>query len=120
MKITAAILAIFILLMPCQPLVAGISCMVIEPSCYKEIKCSHEGMRLCCMNKHRQEKEKPAKGCDKKNCPFEVCNCCCYIVIERSAIEIPFMIIPSKATRISTENIFSSYLSECWHPPEIV
>jgi hypothetical protein len=74
----------------------------------------------CCIMSDNQE-QKTANNCCNTVCnPFEVCSCCVNGEIKK--LEYSFILNHSKIVNvIATEKNYSStYLSDCWQPPETI
>lgn len=65
------------------------------------------------------EKEKQPSS---DSCPFGICCCNCFIPCYPATSSIQFIEVlkETNKNRHVNEKPMSNYLSDCWHPPEIV
>lgn len=115
MKQTAFILATFILLLTIQPALTGLFSIIDKPT--SEL-CSDN----CCKNDltDNSENKNTENCCSNGICnPFEHCACCVGVTIVQQ-IPQPITIVKRELKRITSDNFFSKYLADCFHPPEIV
>ena len=98
MRAFSAILLTYVLLLLVVPTVCN------SMSCVKEQSCT----------KNSKSDNWPCKSC----CYIQNCHC------NFTGVEhFNFQIIPSIITKkihTQNDNVLSTYLSECWHPPEII
>ena len=113
MKLTAFILASYILLLTVQPVAVQVYLSVTHhtQTCHM----------ACCKHKQGENTKHDANNCcDKGICnPFGMCNCC--FVYNESATTVGYdkLAINNKFIAKDDNNLVSSYLSDCFHPPEI-
>lgn len=118
MKLTAAIFAFFVLFMPLQPVISSINYLIKQVEKAEDVCCKK--IKSCCARIKKQNEKSPHRSCDKKNCPIEICGYCFYIGANRLILEKPYTIIESENPLIRNERIISSFINDCFHPPEVV
>jgi hypothetical protein len=104
-KVAAFILAFILLFFTIQPLFG-------TP---KEVS-----KMQCCRKGHCSKKGEKKDNCENKGCnPFMACAYGNYFIAVKPFIStIPSIIIKEKRVLIK-DNYSSTYLSDCWHPPEL-
>lgn len=109
MRIAAAILASFVILLSTQPMPnfvkgsAGDGCMKTMSCCKKSPS-------------KKSQQQNSDNGCKDMCNPFMPCAVCCYVVTEREALPITSLSKCIKAGR-KPVTFISHYQSEFWHPP---
>jgi len=110
MKIAAAILASFVMLLSTRPMLnfgkgaANESCMKASSCCKKRSPCK------------KSQKQDSDNGCKEMCNPFMPCGVCCYVVTERETLAATTLVKCIKAGR-KPVTFISNYQSEFWHPP---
>ena len=114
MRIISFILVTYISLLTVQPVGAQIYSSLFHKS---EKVCTHE----CCKKKSGSpSKKEKGNCCDKGVCnPFGMCNCCFVFNSDTSSITFKVPFIKNKISSSSENNPVSSFISDCFHPPEI-
>src|SRR5450432_238819 len=111
MKIAAAILASFVILLSTQPML-NFGRATASESCMKAMSCCK---RSPCKKSKKQESD---SGCKDMCNPFMPCGMCCYVVTEREALAPTTLLKCIKAGR-KPVTFISHYQSEFWHPPNV-
>src|SRR4051794_22347876 len=112
MKITAGILASFMILLSTQPMLNFGKGSVSE-SCMKTMSCCKK--KSSCKKPKQQDSD---NGCKDMCNPFMPCGLCCYVVAERESLPSILLLKCIRAGRKPVIFI-SQYQSEFWHPPNV-
>ena len=113
MKLTAFILATYISLLTVQPVAELI---------YSSLTNHKETCEMaCCKHKQANNTKQDANNCcDKGVCnPFGMCNCCFVYNQTQTTIEYNNFAQTNKLNTTVENNFVSSFMSDCFHPPEI-
>ncbi len=122
MKFITAILATLTLFMTVQPVLTHNSYVAEQKENCTKDNCCSDDKETCDTQNKVADKQDPDKCCNNGHCnPFEVCACCYYTSIGRPVFNFanPF-ILTIKKPRLADENILSSFIADCWHPPEFI
>ena len=115
MKIISAILAVLILFLTAQPLLA-VSVYAHE----KQIAVTDK----CCAHKHSNpsSKDKDGNCCNEGHCdnPFLSCSNCIFTSFDKSTFSFAPFFTKNKKINPVNDNVLSSYIQDFWHPPEAV
>ncbi len=113
MKLTALMLATYISLLTIQP---------VAEQLYSSLTNHKEVCTMACC-KHKQamnNKQFPNNCCNKGICnPFGMCNCCFVYNQKETTIAYNNFIQTNKLIAAAENNFVSSFMSDCFHPPEI-
>jgi hypothetical protein len=113
MKGLSTILLFWICLLTVQPAVA----MVCKSAQGKEHCCA----KKCCKQKGNNPNKKQNSCCANGLCSLcAVCFCCFTATIEKSTIAFKRNSEKNNLQINKNRNFFSGYLTQCFHPPEIV
>lgn len=109
MKIAAAILASFVILLSTQPM-PNFGKGTATKGCMKA--------RTCCKKNpcKKPQQQNGDNGCKDMCNPFMPCGVCCYMVTEREALPSTTLMKCIKAGR-KPVTFISHYQSDFWHPP---
>ncbi len=111
MKSISLILATFICLLTVEPVAIQI---------YSSVTHKKDTCTMACCKRMMDKKHTKNNCCTNGICnPFGMCNCC--FVYSASEMNITFgnTFSNSKIERKEENNVVSSYLSDCFHPPEL-
>ena len=113
MKIIAFILATYISLLTVQPVAE----QIYASFTHKEKVCT----MACCKNKHARDNKEDANNCCNKGVcnPFGMCNCCFIYNQPQTTIAFNNVALSNKLVPSTENNFISTFLSDCFHPPEI-
>jgi hypothetical protein len=133
MKFFAGILISYLFVIMAMPFIPALSCEKTETSICENICSTSEND--CFSNENDCSasesdcstgendcsdpcNEEPlSKGC----CPYSICfNICLLGNITQNNFAFSDVLTDVKQMRLMNENVASNYLSDCWHPPEIV
>ena len=106
MRIIATLLVIYTSLLTVSPSVCGV---------YSALNKAVQLETNSCSNKQTPTNSKNAKNCSPC-CSTQNCNC--YFVDVLHIDAIASVEISNKKHPFKNDKYFSSYLSDCWHPPE--
>lgn len=119
MKLIAAILAILTFFMPVQPVLAHKDYTAEQKEIRTKDNCYSNDKETCATQNKVADKQDPNKCCNNGHCnPFAVCSCCYYTFIERQVVKSPSLLTKAKKPTLTDVNILSSFIADCWHPPE--
>jgi hypothetical protein len=107
-KIAATIFLLMISFLTVQPLLSSIK-PVAKKSCSMKTSC------------HREESSKNSGKCGADKCnPFMACAYGNFYTVERNFTSIHLVIKRSEKILPANDNRLAFYLTDCWHPPEII
>jgi hypothetical protein len=113
MKVTTFILATYISLLTVQP---------VEELIYALLTNYMETSNMtCCENKQlNNTKQDPNSCCGNGVCnPFGMCSCCFFYKHTQTTIQYYNLTQINKLNTAVEKNLVSSFISDCFHPPEI-
>ena len=128
MRITAAILLLILGFLTIQPAVGvhektagmmccGESCKMPEAD-EEAMICEEEEESTAC--EEGSETDPCEENCDNRGCnPFMSCPFGNFFVMASSLTPVSFRITLVSTNLYKTDEYLSTYLSDCWHPPEI-
>jgi hypothetical protein len=120
MKFQATIFILLAFAATLERLPGRVFAMMENTDCKKEKCCSGKKHALKSTDK---ADNKPSKDndCSDDACKrFICCTCCCYLVSERPYLDSTGRLLASIKQELTNEKVISSYISDCWHPPESV
>lgn len=84
-------------------------CCISSGSCDSDRTCEATG------DKNDDKKE------NKKQCELSMCcMCCSFLIVEPARLELQSFQLPKDVLPMYSNNFYSTYISTCWNPPELV
>ncbi len=84
-------------------------CCVKSGSCDKNMTCESA-------DEKKDEKDDKKKTCELSMC----CICCSFLIVEPARLELQSFQLPKDVLPVYSNNFYSTYISTCWNPPELV
>jgi hypothetical protein len=117
MKFITAILVTYISLLTVSPALCGLASMLKQV----DLCCAADNEKKC--SKEPSDNKEQSDQSDSKTPCIPCCsvqNCLCYFVgVPQYDLAVQLITVAQKI-RVKNENVFSNYLSNCWHPPKLV
>ena len=120
MKLVASILAILILFLTVQPILAHQSYIAQKENLTSDNCCSGEE-ETCKHQDKSQKQDDTNQCCNNGHCnPFEICACCYYISSIKPVFYISNFLQIKEKVRLTKDKILSSYIQDFWQPPKTI
>jgi len=122
MKIRACLLLIIWGTLLLEPLSANFSSIKsVYSSCAKKTMAKSSCCKSKCGKPGKPEKKEKKDDCENNRCnPLMSCPTGNFYFCNYSALSIAAFIPAKQKTVLLNDNRIMKYVSECWHPPEII
>jgi hypothetical protein len=96
--------------------------LTITPAFVSMFPCAKAKTEKSCINVCMKDcKKKENSNGNDSNCPFNICcSNCLFYNVEQGQVEFLIPSVIRQKITSAAQNLFSSYIADCWHPPEIV